>query len=105
VITATIIGTIHYGKRHYRTDGDDGEIFETTKWFSFFCLPIVPLRSYTIQRERRHDLIQAIAWTFRSETIHVLARRRLDIPQVLTTYVKGWLSFGLIIWAFIVFAP
>jgi len=100
------IGTIHYGKRHYRTEGDDGEIFETTKWFAFFWLPIIPLGSCTIQRERRHDLIQAIARQFyHRETIYILARRRLDIPQVLITYVKGWLGVSLIVWVIITFAP
>ena len=93
------IGTIHYGKRNYRADGN-AEIFDTTKWFAVFWLPLFPLGSYTIERERRQDLIQAIARTgFSRETIYIHGRRPLDLPQVLTTYVKSWVGVGLIVWA------
>ena len=84
------IGTIYYGKKNYRAEGET-EIFDITKWFAFTWLPILPLGSYTIERPRRQDIIQAIARTgISSETIFIHGQRSLDVPQVLWTYLKGW---------------
>ena len=83
-------GCIFYGKRNYRTDGILEEL-DTTQWLAVVWLPIVPLKSVSIARKRRADLISSMArniWW--SETIHVLGRRPLDWSQIALTYLKAY---------------
>ena len=91
-------GRTFYGKKNYRPDGNR-EVFETTKWFAVLWLPLFPLGSYTIERDRREDLVQAIARTgFSRETVLVHSRRPLDLPQVIGTYAKGVVGVAALVW-------
>ena len=91
------IGTIFYGRRNYVPDGE-WETLDTTKWFACFWFPVLPLGSYTIRRERRRDIISSMARNLSwEETVYILARRPLDLTQVLATYLKAYVPVAFVV--------
>ncbi len=93
-------GKIYYGKKNYICD-EKREKFDTTEWVAVVWLPLYPIGSYTIAREKREDTISAMArsmiW---SEKIIIEGKRPLDKEQVIRTYLKTYIPIALILLLF-----
>lgn len=88
------IGTGFYGEAEYRPDRS----FITTEWIIFLMVPLFPLRSFRVVRDRSQSTYAVVATV---EGYRVVERIPLHRPQVFRTYLFtlgsiGWWSF--LIW-------
>jgi hypothetical protein len=92
-------GRIYYGRKNYSTE-NDLEHLDTTEWVVLLWLPILPLHSASITRDRRPDIISSMARSMMwSETVQARARRPLDWAQVGATYLKVYGTIALLLTA------
>ncbi|MBN8420453.1 MAG: hypothetical protein J0L73_16155 [Verrucomicrobia bacterium] len=73
------IGTAYYGECDFRADGS----YVTTEWVSLFYLPLVPLRSVRLIRQRKKD-VDSVA--FGSKSVILVERLPLHWRQVAKIY-------------------
>jgi hypothetical protein len=91
------IGTTFYGRCAFRADGT----FQTTKWFVFGQIPIVPLSSCRVARNTDQD-VTALIYT--SEGYYLIEELPLDSAQVMRTYAFTVLYIAWLIlagWLFV----
>jgi hypothetical protein len=79
------IGRKFYGRTDYRHDSQrEIEEFDTTFWFVFLFIPVIPLRSCRIRRRYRRR------WNlFASKTYQVLHRLPMRWGQILLTWLEA----------------
>ncbi len=73
------IGTTLIGRRDFRCDGTH----LTTAWFTFFYLPICPIRSFRIR-------------SFGNNSFNIVEKRPLNLRQVMATYLYTFFCLGWI---------
>jgi hypothetical protein len=89
-------GKIYYGKKNYICD-EKREKFDTTEWIAVVWVPLFPIGSYTIVREKRKDTISAMAFNMIwSENIIIEGKRPLDKEQIIKTYLKAYIPIVLV---------
>lgn len=83
------IGRKFYGRSNYTHDSQyEIEEFDTTFWFVFLFVPVIPLRSCRIRRRYRRP------WSLlASKTYQVLYRLPMRWGQILLT----WLEAGVVL--------
>ena len=91
MITINGIGTKIYGKKNKRPDGSH----ITTKWFTFFFLPIIPISSHRVKNHEKNDLMQV--------KYYFLEDLPLDKTQIIKTYGIALLCVAIFV-LFIFFA-
>ena len=79
------IGRKFYGRSNYSHDSQcEIEEFDTTFWFVFLFVPVIPLRSCRIRRRYRRR------WNlFASKTYQVLHRLPMHSGQILLTWLQA----------------
>lgn len=82
-------GTRLYGKEKVNPDGS----YVSTKWVTFFWIPLIPLGSFRIWEESSHNtgLI-----TYSTETKHRMQKVALDLKQILKVYFTALLVLACI---------
>jgi uncharacterized membrane protein len=90
MFTLNGIGTTLIGKKDKDIDGS----YITTKWFTFFFLPIIPLNSYRVIKTEESNAIFLVNSKFR------MVKITLQWEQIIKTYVIRW--GGLILFIVIV---
>jgi hypothetical protein len=81
------IGTKLYGSTDNSSDGS----YVTTKWFVFVYLPVVPLESYRVVKEKSTTLV--VYSTQKYKTINVPLHKK----QVARTYLLVYGMIGIIV--------
>jgi hypothetical protein len=84
------IGTKYQGASDRQSDGS----FVTTEWFVILDFPIIPLRSYRVQR-----LGEQSSFSQTTELYNVIDQLPLNTKQVLKTYaiLGGTLTIGILL--------
>ena len=84
------IGTKLYGKRDVNvTDGS----YTATKWFIIFLLPVIPLRSYRVQRGETTASMTGLVGMPGATTQYKMLPIPMEWKQVLRTYL---VVYGLV---------
>ena len=89
------IGTDFYGKKSY---SPIDKSYITTKWFVFFLLPIIPLKSYRLIKDFGYEISYIVALSsFQSYKILKEIPLKENVKQILFTYLLVYGGLGLFI--------
>ena len=89
--TVNGIGTMHIGRANcVLDDANKDEEFDTTLWFVFFLVPIIPLKSYRIRQKQGSlgkeatvkDGLPGHAYTF-----YIIKKYSLNWKQIIKIYL------------------
>ncbi len=86
------IGTTLYGKRE--VDQKDNS-YITTEWFIFLFVPIFPIASYRVIKGKTESKFYLV--TANDKTEYNLTKVKLNLRQVIRTYLLIWFPILIII--------
>ncbi|OGH91370.1 MAG: hypothetical protein A2534_03780 [Candidatus Magasanikbacteria bacterium RIFOXYD2_FULL_39_9] len=90
------IGQTFYGKKHFnQVDGT----YSTTLWVIFIFIPIFPLGTYKVKIVKTSYSPSMNISSIRTN-YEIISGERMDIGQILLTYLAGLLFTAVLVWWF-----